>query len=105
VEILLDNALKYATSNTEISVNLQKHEFYCILSVSNYGEEIASKDLTNIFERFYRMYQSRTSKNNYGLGLSIAKSIISDHNGEIWCESSKGKNTFYTQLRISNCIG
>jgi signal transduction histidine kinase len=103
VEILLDNALKYATSNTKIFVKLQKHEFHCILSVSNYGEEIASKDLKNIFERFYKIDQSRTSKNSYGLGLSIAKSIISDHHGKIWCESSNGKNTFYVQLRICNC--
>jgi signal transduction histidine kinase len=102
VVILLDNALKYATSNTEVFVNLQKHGLHCILSVGNYGENIASKDLKKIFERFYRIDQSSTSKNSYGLGLSIAKSIVLDHNGKIWCESSKGKNIFYIQLRIRN---
>lgn len=102
IDILLDNALKYAKKNTEVMVTLKKHGLHCLLSVKNCGDEISFKDTKNIFERFYTTDSSRTSNHSYGLGLSIAKSIILDHGGKIWCESSKGLNTFCVQLRLCN---
>lgn len=98
IAILLDNALKYSVPQTTVSVELQKQKKYCHLTVSNYGDPISPKDLTNIFKRFYRADSNRTSSDSYGLGLSIAQSIVIKHKGKIWAESIDGKNTFHVLL-------
>ena len=71
------------------------------LSVSTAGAEISRKDLKNIFKRFYRIDQARTMNQSYGLGLSIAESIVCQHKGHIWAESENGINTFFVQLPLS----
>ena len=68
------------------------------MSVSNPGETISSEDLKNIFKRFYRIDKARAMNHSYGLGLSIADSIIREHRGKIWAESEHGINTFFVQL-------
>ena len=54
--------------------------------------------MKNIFKRFYRMDKARSMNHSYGLGLSIADSIVSKHGGKIWAESADGVNTFFVQL-------
>ena len=49
-------------------------------------------------QRFYRMDKARSMNHSYGLGLSIADSIVSKHGGKIWAESADGVNTFFVQL-------
>lgn len=99
VEILLENALKYAATPSQVTVQLKKQRFYCILSVSSHGDPISAENLKNIFKRFYRIDKSRSRTGSYGLGLSIAKSIVTDHHGKIWAESRDGVNTFFVRLR------
>lgn len=98
--ILLDNALKYSTLDGDITVSLSRHGNHCNMSVANPGPEISREDLRNIFKRFYRVDQARGLNGSYGLGLSIAQSIVGVHKGKIWAESKKGINTFYVQLPV-----
>lgn len=99
VDILLDNALKYAAPNSAVSVGLRKQSGGSLLSVSSAGEPISREDRKNIFKRFYQVDKSRHDGQSYGLGLSIADSIVKQHKGKIWAESSGGLNTFFVQLK------
>ena len=97
-DILLDNAAKYAASNSTVRVTLRRQGSHCLLSVASAGDAISKEDLKNIFKRFYRMDKARSMNHSYGLGLSIADSIVSKHGGKIWAESADGVNTFFVQL-------
>lgn len=101
MDILLDNAMKYSEDAAPIKIILRRHRTHCILSVSGKGEPISKSDLNNIFKRFYRIDKARSDRQSYGLGLSIADSIIGEHNGRIWAESESGHNTFYVSLTVS----
>ncbi len=108
VEILLDNARKYADGGTSVRVSLKKGETrhggrkqkggHVLLSVTNEGNEIPQGELKNIFKRFYRLDEARAMNHSYGLGLSIAENIVRSHDGRIWAESGDGKNTFRIEL-------
>ena len=101
IDILLDNANKYATEKSEIKLILKKQgRNQCRLSVSNEGEPIPEEELKNIFKRFYRGDKTRKMNNSYGLGLSIAESIVTEHSGKIFAESKNGFNTFIVQFHI-----
>lgn len=99
-DILLDNAMKYSYPNTSVTVSLKKHRDYCILSVSGHGDTISKADLKNIFKRFYRVDKARNANHSYGLGLSIAESIVKEHGGRIWAESDDGLNVFKVRLPL-----
>ena len=98
MDVLLDNALKYSTPHSMVSVDLVSSGRHCLLSVAGAGEPIAREDLKNIFKRFYRADKARAMNGSYGLGLSIAESIVSAHRGKIWAESRDGQNVFFVQL-------
>lgn len=99
-DILLDNALKYSFEGTSVRVELSKKEKCCILSVKSEGEHIEKEDIKNIFKRFYRVDKSRTGGESYGLGLSIAETIVKEHKGKIWAESKENDNIFFVQILI-----
>ncbi|MDV4150554.1 ATP-binding protein [Clostridium sp. AL.422] len=100
--ILLDNAIKYTNKNGKIDVSLSQDKNKIKLKVKNTGEGIKKEDLEKIFERFYRVDTSRARETGgYGLGLSIAKSIVESHNGKIYAESNVGKDaTFIIEFNI-----
>lgn len=101
VDILLDNANKYASANSDVKLILKKQgRNQCRLSVSNEGEPIPEEELKNIFKRFYRGDKTRQMNNSYGLGLSIAESIVKEHSGKIFAESKNGVNTFTAQFHV-----
>ncbi|MGM9662304.1 MAG: sensor histidine kinase [Oscillospiraceae bacterium] len=89
VSILLDNAVKYSPEGGTISVRLAKEGRAARLTVSNTTAQPVEKDeLPRLFDRFYRMDQSRSSSTGgYGLGMSIARSIVAAHRGKIRAES------------------
>ncbi len=94
VSILLDNAVKHSAPNGEIKVRL-KRDRDIILTVTNEGEGIPKGEEEKIFERFYRVDASRNRNDDrYGLGLAIAKNIVSLHGGAIRAASENGKTTF-----------
>ena len=97
VSILLDNALKYSPPGGQLALRLEKQGRNLLLTVSNTCAQLMEQDkLPHLFDRFYRTDQSRNSQSGgYGLGLSIAKSIVSAHKGKIRAESPDG-----TQLTI-----
>ena len=66
-----------------------------ILEVKNKGKEITKEDQEKISDRFYHVDESRNrSDNRYGLGLSIAKNIVTSHNGKIFVNCKNGYTTF-----------
>jgi len=84
VSILLDNAIRHSLGEGEISLRLSKEHGYAKLSVINRGDEIPIEQREQIFERFYRLDDVRNGEDkHYGLGLSIAKTIISSHKGNV----------------------
>ena len=102
VEILLDNAQKYASPQGTVQVTLQKSgAHHCLLSVSDPGDPIRPEDLKKIFQRFYRIDDARAMNHSYGLGLSIAENIVKNHKGRIWAESAEGINTFRVELPMA----
>lgn len=98
ITILLDNALKYDDPQYPVSVELKVQSGQCILSVYGRGEPLSKEDCKNIFKRFYRVDKARSDGQSYGLGLSIAESIINEHKGRIWAESRDDTNYFYVSL-------
>lgn len=97
-EILLDNGAKYSSPQGTVLLRAQGQGKHCLFSVASPGDPISHEDLKNIFKRFYRIDKARTMGGSYGLGLSIAESIVQAHEGKIWAESSGGINTFFVQL-------
>lgn len=98
LDILLDNAGRYSAPGI-VDVKLRRQgKGQCLLTVSNPGEPIAQTELEKIFERFYRTDQARSRTGSFGLGLSIAKSIVQEHKGKIWCRSNPTGNCFFVQL-------
>lgn len=94
--ILLDNACKYTERGGKVSVVLEKKQDKAVLSVNNTGAAIEKERLTHIFERFYRADESRArTEGGYGLGLSIAKSIVEGHHGKISVESDAEHGTTF----------
>jgi two-component system, OmpR family, sensor histidine kinase ArlS len=90
--ILLDNALKYSKKAVEIYLNHNNEQTF--IHVKDYGIGILMEDVDHIFERFYRVDQSRNRQTGgTGLGLPIAKSIVIQHGGTIHVLSDEGIGT------------
>jgi two-component system sensor histidine kinase CiaH len=99
--ILLDNAGKYTPRHGRIMVSLGLEQEWAVLRVSNTGQGIAAGDMSKIFDRFYRPDVSRSQETGgFGLGLSIAKTIIERCGGEISGESGESLTTFMVRLRV-----
>ena len=96
---LIDNAIKYSKSGTEIKISLYDKGSFTVFEVSDNGLGIDEEDKKHIFEKFYRSRETMLDVEGNGLGLSITKTIIEKHNGKIWFESEKGKGSkFYFAL-------
>ena len=93
--ILLDNAVKYADAKGSVRVELRADGANARLCVFNSGAPIPESELTHLFERFYRVDRAR-SAGGFGLGLSIADSIVRTHGGRISVASSAAAGTVFT---------
>lgn len=93
--IVLDNAIKYSHAKSQISLEVLSEKKWVCIRITDSGIGIAEKDLTHVFDRFYRADEARTQNGigGYGLGLSIAHTIVQAHNGTITVESEKSKGT------------
>lgn len=91
--VLLDNAVKYSPQHGEIRVTLEKQKKFLVFTVYNTTNTIKKEDLPKLFDRFYRSDQSRNSETGgYGIGLSIAKSVVEAHKGKIHATTSDEKS-------------
>lgn len=95
--LLIDNAVKYCDAGGEISVRLRGGK-HLSLSVGNTYAEADQLPLDRLFDRFYRADSARTSNGSYGLGLSIAKSIVERHRGTLRVQSVNGSVIFTVRL-------
>ena len=100
VSILLDNALKYSPIHGTISLTVEKQNRMLRLSVYNTTTNEITKDtLPLLFDRFYRTDPSRNSQTGgYGIGLSVAKAIVTAHNGKIHASTEGGRSLRITVI-------
>jgi len=92
---LLDNAVKFTPEMGSIEIRTLSKEGSITVEIKNTGESINSKELTKVWERFYKGDASRgLYKGGYGLGLSIVKEIISQLNEKIWVSGGEGYVVF-----------
>lgn len=98
LSILLNNAISYTPEYGEIVIRayIQAKKFY--LKVSNSGDPIPEEIRDRLFERFFRADEARKDNGHYGLGLSIASSIVANHGGRIRVDYEDHKNVFSVVL-------
>ena len=98
---ILKNALAYSYENSVIDISAQQHDKNIIITFTNHGNPIPQKKLANIFEKFYRLDTARsTNTGGAGLGLAIAKEIVTAHDGTITVESSTENTIFIVKLPL-----
>lgn len=100
--ILLDNAIKYAAPDTPVYLTLAKQNKCAAMTVENSGQPIPPDKLSHLFERFYRVDEARSGGDGFGLGLSIAQSIVQAHEGTIRCESDARSTRFIINFSLQN---
>lgn len=99
---IVSNSIKYMDkSHKVINIRLRDVGDFVQVEIEDNGKGIATKDLTKIFDRFYRTDTSRNStRGGSGIGLSIVKKILEDHGGKVWATSKEGVGTtMYFVLR------
>ncbi|MCC5645499.1 response regulator [Nostoc sp. CHAB 5824] len=99
---LLSNAIKFSSAGSTVWLGAQQQENEVLLTVKDTGRGIPTDKLESIFERFQQV-DSSDSRNHdgTGLGLAICKSIMQQHGGRIWAESTLGEgSTFYVALPL-----
>jgi PAS domain S-box-containing protein len=93
---LIDNAIKYTDKGT-ITVRVRTADNYVLGQVADTGIGISPADLPYVFDKFYRAQSPRTEEVvGTGLGLSLVKSIVEKHGGQIWVESELGIGSTFT---------
>ncbi len=96
---LLANAVKYGADGKQIKVTLIELEEQVYVVITNYGKVIPKEDLPYIFDKFYRVEQSRSTRTGgTGLGLAIAKNIVLMHQGWISAKSDENGTVFTVAL-------
>ena len=98
---LIGNAIKYGADGKRVLVKLHADDELVTVSVTNYGYVIPPDELPLIFNKFYRVEQSRSSTTGgTGLGLAIAKEIVDMHGGTIQVASDLNGTVFTVKLQV-----
>lgn len=100
---LLDNAIRFTPDNGQLSIHAEVENSTVLISISDSGIGIPAEELENIFKDFYQLEQHLTrTYEGLGLGLTVAKGIVSIHGGRIWAESDGEGNgsTFFVSLPV-----
>lgn len=104
---LLSNAIKFTQPGGKIKVQVSDNENGILISVSDTGRGIPSKDLPYVFDRFYQVEDSNTiTEGGSGIGLSYCKELVTIMKGKIWVESQINVgSTFYVELPRNEVLG
>ena len=98
---LMDNAIKFSPPGGDISLELWKRGPQAYVSIENRGETIQEDELPHIFDRFHKTDKSRSAdREGVGLGLYIVKTILDNHNEDIFVTSNEGLTKFLFTLTI-----
>ena len=100
LDILLDNAVKYAAKDAPIHLTLDISGKNAVLAVENPGDPIPPDKLPHLFDRFYRVDDARTGAGGFGLGLAIAQQIVRRHKGAITAASDARATRFTVTLPL-----
>ena len=98
ISILLHNAVSYTPEHGKIELSLTYNKDRFSIAVKDNGIGIADEDKKKIFDRFYRVEKSRSTKDHFGLGLSIAYEIVKAHNGSILVTDAPGGGSIFTVI-------
>ena len=102
ISIFLDNAVSYSPSESEISLNAFVEKNELIITIIDHGIGISNKDKPFIFNRFYQCDKSRTQREHFGLGLSIANELVNKLEGKIQLfDTAGGGCTFKISLPLT----
>lgn len=94
---LIDNAVKYSTPDQDVALELQRTERQAIIQVRDRGVGIPFQDQSRIFERFYRVDETRSrSTGGHGLGLAIVKTLVEGMGGTIGVKSNRSEGSTFT---------
>ena len=98
---IVGNSVKYMDKEPGIiSIRIRDVGDFIQVEIEDNGRGINQKDIPRIFDRFYRSDQARRARGGSGIGLSIVKKIIEDHEGKVWATSKEGEGTvIYFVLR------
>ncbi|MEG2153311.1 MAG: HAMP domain-containing sensor histidine kinase [Clostridia bacterium] len=100
---ILKNAIAYGDADSAVNITAAVKENNIVVTVENIGKTIPAEKLSRIFERFYRLDESRsTDAGGAGLGLAIAKEIVLLHHGDITAKSENGITTFTVSIPMTN---
>ena len=100
LRIFLDNGRKYANKPSTLFVKLYREKNMAILSVDSAGRSLSKEEFEKIFSRFTRLDEARSQSESFGLGLSIAKEIATNHKGKVYGYGKNGRNCFVLALPI-----
>ncbi|NMS89410.1 HAMP domain-containing histidine kinase [Clostridioides difficile] len=98
---VLENAIKYSPSTSIITVSVIKMELYTKITIKDEGIGIDSKELNDVFKRFYRS-KNVENQNGTGIGLYLARLILEKEKGNIIVESKLGKGSCFS-IFLQNC--
>ncbi|KHD46721.1 sensor histidine kinase [Streptococcus hongkongensis] len=100
ITILFDNAVKYTAEDGNISIEVKSTDKHLLIRVSDNGIGISESNKEKIFDRFYRVDKARTRQSGgFGLGLSLAKQIVTTLKGDITVKDNQPKGTIF-QVKI-----
>ena len=102
ISVFLDNAVSYSPSSSKITLGASVEKYELVITVTDHGVGISDKDKPYIFNRFYQCDKSRTQREHFGLGLSIAHELVDKMSGKIRLFNTDGGGcTFKIYLPFS----